>query len=52
MIKTSSQWLKIDYVKDRTEYWKQQGLPKYLAVDCAKEDWKRYCEKYGYDSTK
>jgi len=43
-------WTKTEYIKNRVEYWRMQGLPKRHAVDLAEDDWQRYCEKYGFDA--
>jgi hypothetical protein len=49
MLIKSPQWERKDYIKSRTEYWMENGLIKRYAVECATEDWYRYCEKYSYD---
>ena len=43
-------WKKKEYIKDRTQYYKENHqLTLKLAVECAKEDWERYIEKYAND---
>lgn len=52
MDKSSPIWTKSDYIKNRTEFWRDHhGMNKKFATDLAKDDWKNYCKKYGYDET-
>jgi hypothetical protein len=41
-------WTKEEYIKNRTEYWREERkgvkMSLKLAKECAKEDWESYLE--------
>ena len=49
-------WTKEEYIKNRTEYWREERkgvkMSLKLAKKCAEEDWESYLEKYEYNDKK